>query len=72
MDIELTEEERQRLVQSLLDMATGREYESTEITQTRGDATVTSRTEVTKPDKSLILSLLANKHSDIGGPQDYC
>ena len=72
-EIELTEQERQALVSSLLDIATGKSYEETTITQTKGDATITSSTEVTKPDKELVMRLLGMGNTyGIGGPQDYC
>lgn len=72
-ELKLTEQEREALVSSLLDIATGKTYEDTTITQTRGGATVTSTTETTRPDKELVMQLLGlNNKYGIGGPQDYC
>lgn len=72
-DLKLTEQEKQALTSSLLDIATGKTYEDTVITQTKNNATITSTTETTKPDKDLVLRLLGMDNSyGIGGPQDYC
>ena len=72
--LELTEQEHEELVSALLDIATGKTYEDTTITQTRGDATVTSNTETARPDKELVMQLLGigGDGCRIGGPQDYC